>query len=53
MTVNEQITDSVTQAKAGALDAADVEIKENPNFTPDVVDLIHDYVYDEDVDANA
>lgn len=45
------ITDTVMQA--GALDAADVDIVPNPTFTPDVVDLIHDYVYDEDADADA
>lgn len=45
------ITDAIIQA--GALDAADVDITPNPNFTPDVVELIHDYVYDEDADANA
>lgn len=50
--INEQITDAVTQ-QAGALDAADVEIKENPDFTPEVVDLIADYVYDLDEDADA
>lgn len=51
--MNEQITDAVTQSViAGALDAADVEIKADPNFVPDVVDVPDTIAYDKNEDAD-
>lgn len=38
MSENSQVTDAVTQARPGDLDAADVEITPNPDFVPEVVD---------------